>query len=211
MEELPADAAAVALTLTVAGDAVAYLIELAELFDVEMDHLAGLLAFISPGWPGWLQGAQLAQPQALEHTAHRRRRDADSGGDLLARHALAAQAFDALDHLWRGRLSQPLRPPDRILEPDQAFLLEAITPFAARARANACGVTGGLRRLPTKNHFGQPLSTMRCQTGILMDVHSALPQGTLTSRQHQLPRLEPDGQPIESSHLEQRRPTSTQP
>src|SRR5262249_54469518 len=68
MEELPADAAAVALTLTVAGDAVAYLIELAELFDVEMDHLAGLLAFISPGWPGWLQGAQLAQPQSTRLT-----------------------------------------------------------------------------------------------------------------------------------------------
>jgi hypothetical protein len=34
-----------------------------------------------------------------------------------------------------------------------------------------------------------------------MDVHSALPQGSLTSRQHQLPRPEPDGQPIESSQL----------
>src|SRR5262245_21695793 len=28
-----------------------------------------------------------------------------------------------------------------------------------------------------------------------------LPQGQLTSRQHQLPRLEPNGQPSESSHL----------
>jgi hypothetical protein len=30
-----------------------------------------------------------------------------------------------------------------------------------------------------------------------------LSQGTLTSRQHQLPRPEPDGQPIESSQLAQ--------
>src|SRR5258708_4037401 len=89
-----------------------------------------------------------------------------------------------------------------ILEPGHPLLLEAVGPFAARARANAYGFTGGLRRLPADNHFGQPLSTVRCQAGILMDVHSALPQGTLTSRQHQLPRPEPDGQPIESSHLE---------
>jgi len=33
----------------VAGDAVAYMIELSQLFDVDVDHLAGLLAFISAG------------------------------------------------------------------------------------------------------------------------------------------------------------------
>jgi hypothetical protein len=173
---LPAGAAAVALTGAVAGDAVAYLIELAELFDVDVDHLAGLLALVSAGWLGRFQGAQLAQPQALEGAAHGGRRDADGGGDLLARHALAAQACDALDHLWRYRLAQPLGPRAAILQAGQAFLLEAITPFAAGARANACGFTGRLRRLPMGNHFDQPLSTMRRQAGILMDVHSALPR-----------------------------------
>jgi hypothetical protein len=102
MDVLPADTTAIAVAGAVAGDAVAYVIELAELFDVEVDHLAGLLMLISARWLGRFQGTQLAQPQALEHAAHRRRRDADSGGDLLARHALAAQACDALDHLrWR--------------------------------------------------------------------------------------------------------------
>jgi hypothetical protein len=48
----PADATAVALALAVTANAVAYLIELAELFDVEMDHLAGLLALISARWLG---------------------------------------------------------------------------------------------------------------------------------------------------------------
>ncbi len=124
---------------------------------------------------------------------------------ILAGHALAAQAFDALDHLRRRRLAQQMGPRARILKPSQAFLLEAIAPFAAGARANACGFTGDLRRLPTDSHFGQPLSTVRRQAGILMDVHSALSQGTLTSRQHQLPRPEPDGQPIERSQLEQLR------
>ena len=44
-------------------DAVAYVIELAELFDVEVDQLARLLALMSAGWLGRLQGAQLAQPK----------------------------------------------------------------------------------------------------------------------------------------------------
>src|SRR5712664_804608 len=130
------------------------------------------------------------------------RRDADRGGDLLARHALTAQAFDARDgQLWR-RLTQPLGPRAAVVQALQAFAGVATNPFTRGARANACGFTGGLRRLPAANHFDQPLSTERRQTGILMDVHPALSQGSLKSRQPQLPRTEPDGQPIESSHLE---------
>ncbi len=96
--------------------------------------------------------------------------------DLLAGHALAAQAFDAVDHrLWR-RLAQPMGPRVAILQAGQAFLLEALDPFTSRARANAYGVTGGLRRLPTQNHSDQVLSTVRRQAGILVHVHSALPR-----------------------------------
>jgi hypothetical protein len=116
----------------------------------------------------------LLSPQALEHAAYRGRRDADSGGALLAGHALASQAFNALDRLRRRRLAQPMGPRAAILQAGQAFAVVATDPFAAGARANACGFTGGLRRLPAENHFDQPLSTERRQTGILMDVHSAL-------------------------------------
>src|SRR5258708_16325999 len=49
MDELPADTAAVALALAVTGDAVADLVEFAELFDVDVDHLAGLLALVTAG------------------------------------------------------------------------------------------------------------------------------------------------------------------
>src|SRR5260370_641287 len=104
MEELPSDAAAVALALAVAGDAMADLVELAELFDVDVDHLAGPLALVAAGRVGPPPGAQ-----------------------LVLCHALVRRAF-----LWMSiRLSQ----------------------------------------------------------------------GTLTSRQHQLHRPEPDGQPTESSQL----------
>jgi len=94
----------------------------------------------------------------------------------FARHALAAQRLDAVDDRLRGRLTQPVGPRVAVLQTRQPFLVEAFDPFTRRARANASGFTGGLRRLPTDNHFGQPLSTVRRQAGILMDVHSALPR-----------------------------------
>jgi hypothetical protein len=46
-------------------DAVGYLIGLAELSDVGVDHLAGLLALVSAERLGRLQGLQFAQSQAL--------------------------------------------------------------------------------------------------------------------------------------------------
>ena len=42
--------------------------------------------------------------------------------------------------------------------------------------------------------------------GASLSMSIRLSQGTLTSRQHQLPRPEPEGQPIESSHLDGQRP-----
>jgi hypothetical protein len=81
------------LALAVAGDAMAYLIESGELFDVVVDHLAGPFAFIATGRLGRLQGAQLAQSQTLEHAAHSGRRDAD----------VAAISLPGLR--WRRKLS----------------------------------------------------------------------------------------------------------
>jgi hypothetical protein len=72
-------------------------------------------SLISAGWFGRLQGAQLAETQTLEHAADGGGRDADGSGDLLAGRALAAQAFDALDHLRRSRLTQPMGPRPAIL------------------------------------------------------------------------------------------------
>src|ERR1700716_2165249 len=125
-----------------------------------------------------LEGAQLVEAQALEDPAHRGRRDADLGGDLLARHTLAAQGLDAFDHRLRRRLAQVVGSRAAVLQARHAFLVEAADPFAHRAQANTYGFTGGLRRLPTQNHFDHALSTAWRQTGILVDVHSAL-QGSV--------------------------------
>jgi len=94
----------------------------------------------------------------------------------FARHALTAQRLDAVDHRLRSRLTQPVGPRVAVLQTRQPFLVEAYDPFTRRARANASGFTGGLRRLPTENHVDQALSTVSCQAGILVHVHSALPR-----------------------------------
>ena len=57
VDELPADAAAVALAGAIAGDAVADLVETTELFDIDVDHLAGSGALIAAHRLGRLQVA----------------------------------------------------------------------------------------------------------------------------------------------------------
>lgn len=81
----------------------------AELLDIKMDELAGMLPLIAAhGF--WLQGAQLVQAQSAQNTADSRWRDAGLSGDLFARPALAAPSFDGLDNRCRRRLAQPMRP-----------------------------------------------------------------------------------------------------
>jgi hypothetical protein len=80
--------------------------------------------------------------------------------------------------------------------------LKRATHFARGARADACGSCGGLRRPPALDNCAHhALSTKRRQTGIVMDVHPVL-RGITEASQLQLPRPEPDEQPIESSQLE---------
>ena len=102
VDEFPTDATIIALAGTVAGDAVAYAVELAELFDVDVDVLYGTLALVSARRRGRLESAQAIRAQALEDTADSGRRHAGFGGDRLAGQALTAQHLDAVDRgLWR--------------------------------------------------------------------------------------------------------------
>ena len=82
----------------------------AELLDVDVDQLAGLLALVAPDRLGRLQGLELVQAEPPQNAADGGRRDAGLGGDLLARPALAAQRFDLLDNRLGRRPAQPMRP-----------------------------------------------------------------------------------------------------
>src|SRR5580692_9073746 len=75
----------------------------------------------------------------------------------------AGGAGPRCDRLWLGcRLMQVIWTRAAILQAGQAFGFEAIDSFTHRARANAYGFTGGLRRLPAENHVDHVLSTERC-------------------------------------------------
>ena len=77
MHVLPADAAAVALAPAIAGDAVTDLVELTELFDVDVDELARLLALIAPDRLGRLQRTELVETAPPQDAADGGGRDRD--------------------------------------------------------------------------------------------------------------------------------------
>ena len=99
----------VALPPAVAGDAVADLVEAAELLDVDVDELAGVLAFVASHQLGRLEVPEAAQAGAVEDAADRGRRDPGGLGDVPAREALAAQPDHLIDDGRARRLSQALR------------------------------------------------------------------------------------------------------
>jgi hypothetical protein len=149
-------------------------VEPAELFDVDVDHLAGLLALIAAHRGGRLKRIDPVQSQPLEDTADGGRRDAELGGDLLSGVARSAQYPDLLDNsLWRG-LSQPMRSRAAVAQSGQTLATKPLNPLANRPRADACGLADRLRRLPALDKPHNPLSTMPRQTGILVHVHPVL-------------------------------------
>ena len=84
------------LPATVAGDAVADLVELAQLFDVDVDQLAGMLALVAPQRLSRLQRLQRVEPKTPQDAADGSGRDLELAGDLLARVALPAQDLDGV-------------------------------------------------------------------------------------------------------------------
>ena len=74
VDELPADAAAIALSGPIAGDAVADLLETTELLDVDVDHLAGRGALIAAYRLSRFQVAYPIQSQPPQNTADGGRR-----------------------------------------------------------------------------------------------------------------------------------------
>src|SRR3954453_2683147 len=90
VDELPSDAPALALTGSIAGDAMANAVEAAELFDIDVDQFAGMLTLVAANRHGGFKRLDAVEAEAPEDAADRSRRDADRGCDLLARPALAA-------------------------------------------------------------------------------------------------------------------------
>src|SRR5512142_1845490 len=154
---------------------MAYTVELAELFDVDVDQLAGMFALIAPHRLDRFQVAQSVQSQPPQDTADGRWRDADLGCDLLACVALPAQRLDfgacgGRGLAWRGK-----GPGGAITQPLQTFCAEALDPFGDSLRCHVELERGcGLRQTALDHAPHHGLSTFRRQRRILMGVHSVL-------------------------------------
>jgi len=88
---------------------VADAFEASELLDVDVDHLAEVLAFVASDRFGRFEVAQAAQAGAFENAAHCRRANARDLGDMLSGEALAAPRDDIVDHRSRRGFAQPMR------------------------------------------------------------------------------------------------------
>src|SRR4029453_8559542 len=95
VDELPPDAPALALTGSIASDAVADTVDAAELFDIDVDQFAGMLAFVAANRRGGFERLDAVEAEAPEDAADRGRRDADCGGGVLAPPGLAGRGFES--------------------------------------------------------------------------------------------------------------------
>ncbi len=139
MDELPADTeVAVDDAGLASGDAMTNGADFAELFDIDMDELARMLALVATNGLGRLEALRL-QAQPTKNATHGRWRDAGLARDLRARPALAPQPLDPFDDLLWCRSAQAMRPRGAILKAGHAFREVPRDPFADRARADAYG------------------------------------------------------------------------
>src|SRR3954452_11750665 len=105
-------------------------VEATELFDIDVDQFAGMLALVAANRRGGFERLDAGEAEAPEDAADRGRRDADGSGDLLARPALAAEGFDGRDRGGRRRPVQEMGPGGAIVQAFDAFGLEARHPLA---------------------------------------------------------------------------------
>jgi hypothetical protein len=87
-DELPAYAATVALTGPITGNAMTDFVETTELFDIDVDHLAGSDTLITAHGLGRLQITYPVQSKPPHNAADGRRRHTGLNGKLLAGVAL---------------------------------------------------------------------------------------------------------------------------
>jgi hypothetical protein len=202
MDELPADAVVMVNGAGISsGDAVSDGVDAAELFDIKMDELAWLLAFIAPDRFGRFQGTELVQSKATQNRL-------TVAGETPVSVAICLP-------VQRWRRSRPISSTttrgvgcrsrcgreERSCNPSNPSQRYRSTHFrTVRGQTPAASATAsGVCPLSTLSY--NPLSTARREPGILVHVHPVLPRIAEAS-QLQLPRSGPGGQPNESSQLD---------
>ena len=191
-----------ALAGALAGDAVADPLEAAELLDVDVDQFAGRLALVADHRLGRLQIPHPAQAQRAQDAADRGRARRLSPWRSACRSSAGGEARRSAPRPRAAcRLRSRCGRDERSSRPAGPSVWNRPTHFFTVLTVHAEGRRHGLRRLAPFQHSPRHLgSTVRRRTGIPMQVHP-VPRGPEAS-QLQLSRSGPDGQPIESSQLD---------
>ena len=185
------------LAAPVAGDAVADAVDPAELLDVDVDQLAGLLPLVADDRGLGVERREPAEPEAAQDQADGGDRPAELARNGRAGQALAAQRLD----LGLGGIAQPgraaMRPRRAVGQPGLAFLRDSgratcATVLGVTPKAAATAVDRPARQRAAATISIRPL---RRGSGILMDVHPAAPGCGLRAWQPQPSSSAPDGQP----------------
>lgn len=162
------------LPRAIAGDAMADAIEAAEFLDVEMDHVAGMVALIAADRLRRIEIAQARQARAPQDAADGGGRELQHLCDLAAGSTFPAQRDGGLDRRWRREPTQAVRPRRAVTQSFSPLGFEAGDPFGHGLHRDAeCG--GDSRGfLPVLHHPpGHLGSTIRGCAGIRVNVHPA--------------------------------------
>src|SRR4051812_41819699 len=93
VDELPPNAPALALTGSIAGDAMADAVEAAELLDIDVDQVAGMFALVAANRRGGFERLHAVEAEAAGDTGCRGRRGAGRGWGVVGRPALGGQGL----------------------------------------------------------------------------------------------------------------------
>ena len=189
------------------GDAVADAVDAAQLLDVDMDHLAGGVLFVTDDLGLGVERGQVAQPTGFSDPGHRGAGQADRGRDPPERLADATQDLDRCPLVIGCAGLHLVRAAGAILQPCLSLGSMAGHPFAHCHRGNpkrAGNLTWRLACLPPLHNQG---SHFRRGLGILVNVHGMSPEDRAASQPPQSP-VSAREQPIETLHLERVAPPS---
>ena len=145
----------------------------ASFFDVQVQQLPRVAAFVAARRGGWRQTGSRPQAAAREHCADRRARQPELKADgARGRLPDAPQKDHHVAPVCRQRMGAPARARRAIAQPSSPLLGVTAQPLVGRARADAsccCSFRGPPALL--EHSANKQFSTGRRGPGILMDVH----------------------------------------
>jgi hypothetical protein len=192
MDELPSDASRVLPTIT--GDAMTDAADAAQLLDIHVDELAGMLPLVSANRLFGLQALESREAVTGQDTSDRGRTEAHAGSDLRAGVAAPAKADHLLDPIRMDLPRHSIRPGTAIDQGRLAGLLISPLPLEGRPSRDSGRRGGPGHGHPSEYSIDKHESTGRATSGILVKLHLGSFGLLLALDTSSLTDLGPDGQ-----------------